>query len=40
VGLEAGPIVASNYLSLRLWDSYEDIVAACCAAWNAFIADT
>lgn len=30
----------SNYLSLRLWDSYEDIVAACCAAWNAFIADT
>lgn len=28
-----------NYLSTRLWDSYEAIVDACCVAWNAFIAD-
>jgi DDE superfamily endonuclease len=28
-----------NLLSMRLWDSYEAIVDACCEAWNAFIAD-
>jgi len=29
-----------NKLSRRLWDSYEDIVEACCDAWNWLIADT
>lgn len=28
-----------NQLSMRLWDSYEAIVDACCKAWNAFVAD-
>ena len=28
-----------NQLSLRLWNSYDAIVDACCSAWNAFIAD-
>jgi hypothetical protein len=28
-----------NQLSSRLWDSYDAIVDACCAAWNAFVAD-
>jgi hypothetical protein len=28
-----------NLLSMRLWDSYEAIVDACCDAWNAFVAD-
>jgi putative transposase len=28
-----------NQLSMRVWDSYEDIVDACCNAWNAFIGD-
>lgn len=29
-----------NQLSRRLWQSYEDIVQACCDAWNWLIADT
>ena len=29
-----------NYLNRRVWDSYDQIVDACCAAWNAFISDT
>jgi hypothetical protein len=28
-----------NQLSMRLWDSYDAIVEACCTAWNAFVAD-
>jgi len=28
-----------NQLSMRVWESYEDIVEACCEAWNAFLAD-
>jgi hypothetical protein len=28
-----------NQLSMRVWDSYEAIVDACCEAWNGFIAD-
>ncbi len=28
-----------NHLSLRLWNSCDAIVNACCSAWNAFIAD-
>ena len=26
-----------NWLSHRLWDSYEAIVAACCDAWNTLM---
>ena len=29
-----------NKLSRRLWQSYDDIVQACCDAWNWLIADT
>jgi transposase len=29
----------SNLLSFRIWDTYEAIRDACCAAWNAFVAD-
>jgi transposase len=29
-----------NKLSRRVWESYEDIVDACCDAWNWLIADT
>lgn len=29
----------ANYLSNRLFDTYEAILDACCDAWNAFIAD-
>src|SRR6185312_10596536 len=29
-----------NKLSRLVWDSYEDIVQACCDAWNYLIADT
>jgi len=28
-----------NKLALRVFDSYDDIVEACCQAWNDFIAD-
>ena len=28
-----------NLLSMRLWDSYDAIVDACCDAWNAFVTD-
>ena len=28
-----------NQLSMQVWDSYEDIVDACCDAWNAFVGD-
>jgi transposase len=28
-----------NQLSMRVWESCEDIVEACCEAWNAFLAD-
>ena len=28
----------SNWLSHRVWESYEEIVDACCAAWNALMA--
>jgi hypothetical protein len=28
----------ANWLSHRVWQSYEDIVDACCIAWNALIA--
>ena len=29
-----------NYLSHTVWDTYEQIVEACCTAWNAFVNDT
>ncbi len=29
-----------NYLNISVWDSYDEIVKACCHAWNAFINDT
>jgi putative transposase len=28
-----------NYLNMSVWGTYEEIVSACCKAWNAFIAD-
>jgi DDE superfamily endonuclease len=28
-----------NYLGHIVWDTYEQIVQACCTAWNAFIHD-
>jgi transposase len=29
-----------RFLSHRLWPSYDDILDACCAAWNALLEDT
>jgi transposase len=29
-----------NYLGHIVWNTYEQIVEACCTAWNAFIHDT
>jgi hypothetical protein len=29
----------ANYLGHIVWDTYEQIVEACCKAWNAFIND-
>lgn len=29
----------TNHLNKSVWDSYDEIVDACCRAWNAFIAD-
>lgn len=29
-----------NYLNISVWDSYDQIVDACCRAWNAFVNDT
>lgn len=29
-----------NFLAGRIFDTYEDIVDACCAAWNALITET
>ena len=28
----------TNWLSHRVWESYDDIVNACCAAWNSLMA--
>jgi hypothetical protein len=28
-----------NHLSISVWDTYDQIVDACCRAWNAFIND-
>jgi len=28
----------SNFLSLRVWDTYQVILDACCDAWNALMA--
>jgi hypothetical protein len=28
----------ANWLSHRVWESYDEIVDACCAAWNALMA--
>ena len=28
-----------NYLNITVWDRYEDVVNACCPAWNAFVTD-
>ena len=28
-----------NQLNIRLWNSYDAIVDACCSAWNALVAD-
>ncbi len=30
----------ANQLSRRIWESYDDIVQACCDAWNWLIVDT
>ena len=29
-----------RFLSHRLWASYDDILDACCTAWNALLAET
>jgi transposase len=29
-----------RFLSHRLWPSYDDILDACCAAWNALLDET
>ena len=29
-----------NFLNRPVWDNYDEIVEACCMAWNAFIGDT
>src|SRR5579863_10485890 len=29
-----------NYLGHVVWDTYEQILEACCSAWNAFIQDS
>lgn len=29
-----------NHLSITVWNSYEQIVDACCNAWNALVAET
>ncbi len=29
----------ANYLNISIWHTYEEIVDACCRAWNAFIQD-
>jgi transposase len=29
-----------NHLNISVWDSHDEIVKACCHAWNAFINDT
>ena len=29
-----------RFLSHRLWPSYDDILDACCAAWNALLNET
>ncbi len=29
-----------NFLNQRVWDSYDEILEACCTAWNGFINDT
>ena len=29
-----------NHLNRRVWESYDAIVDACCAGWNAFITDS
>ena len=29
-----------RFLSHRLWPTYDDILDACCAAWNALLAET
>ena len=29
-----------RFLSHRLWPTYDDILDACCAAWNALLDDT
>lgn len=34
-----GQYLRSNLLSFRIWDTYEAIRDACCAAWNTLIAD-
>ena len=31
--------IRANYLSISVWNTYEQIVDACCGAWNAFISD-
>ena len=31
--------LSGNFLNRRVWDSYDEIVDACCKAWNAFIND-
>ena len=28
-----------NHLSITVWDTYDEIVTACCRAWNALIND-
>ena len=33
----SGSYLRANYLSHTVWDAYDQIVDACCQAWNAFI---
>ena len=35
----SGPTCEGNFLNRRVWNSYDEIVDACCTAWNAFIND-
>jgi hypothetical protein len=32
-------VLCQNHLGKRVFESYTDIVDACCAAWNAFAAE-
>lgn len=31
--------IRGNFLNITVWDTYDEIVDACCRAWNTFITD-